>query len=53
MMTASQPLGALYLYVPPGSDYFCLEPASNITDAFNLAAAGRTGMPCERFNEFV
>jgi aldose 1-epimerase len=41
-MAATAPMGVLYLYVPAGEDYFCLEPASNLTDAFNLAAAGRT-----------
>ena len=45
-MTAEGPLGFLVVYTPPGEDFFCAEPVSNATDAFNLAAAGRgdTGM---------
>ena len=34
------PLRHLVLYAPPGEDYFCAEPVSNCTDAFNLAATG-------------
>jgi aldose 1-epimerase len=30
------------VYTPPGEAFFCVEPVSHITDAFNLAAAGRT-----------
>jgi aldose 1-epimerase len=36
------PLGTLVVYTPPGASFFCAEPVSHITDAFNLAAAGRT-----------
>jgi aldose 1-epimerase len=36
-MTASGNLGFLVVYTPPGEDYFCAEPVSNCTDAFNLA----------------
>jgi len=45
-LQASGPLGFLVVYTPPGEPYFCAEPVSNCTDAFNLAAAGRddTGM---------
>jgi len=45
-MTAEAPLDVLIVFTPPGKDFFCVEPVSNITDAFNLAAAGRddTGM---------
>lgn len=45
-MTASGPLDFLVLYTPSGEPYFCAEPVSNATDAFNLAAAGekQTGM---------
>lgn len=42
-MTAEGPLGFLVVYTPPGEDFFCAEPVSNATDAFNLAAAGHTG----------
>jgi len=41
-MDTDGPLNFLVLYTPPGQDYFCAEPVSNCTDAFNLAAAGRT-----------
>jgi aldose 1-epimerase len=45
-LTAAAPFSFLVLFSPPGESYFCAEPASNCTDAFNLAAAGRadTGM---------
>jgi len=45
-MTAEPPLEFLVAYTPPGRPFFCAEPVSHITDAFNLAAAGRpdTGM---------
>ena len=43
---ADPPLGFLVVYSPAGEDYFCVEPVSHCTDAFNLAAQGRgdTGM---------
>lgn len=41
-MTAEAPLRHLVLYTPPGEAYFCAEPVSHCTDAFNLASAGRT-----------
>ncbi|MGE0210255.1 MAG: aldose 1-epimerase [Parvibaculaceae bacterium] len=45
-MTASEPMRHLVIYSPPGADYFCVEPASNGTDAFNRAEEGLkdTGM---------
>jgi aldose 1-epimerase len=45
-ITASTPLSFLVVYAPPSEAYFCVEPVSNSTDAFNLTAAGRkdTGM---------
>ena len=36
------PLRTLVVYTPPGEVFFCAEPVSHMTDAFNLAAAGRT-----------
>jgi aldose 1-epimerase len=42
-ITASEPLRHLCVYVPPGQDFFCVEPVSNITDAINLAASGQMG----------
>ena len=41
-MTAAPPLDFLVVYTPPGRPFFCAEPVSHITDAFNLAATGRT-----------
>ncbi len=41
-MTADDPLDVLIVFTPPGKDFFCVEPVSNITDAFNFAAQGRT-----------
>ncbi len=32
----------LVVYTPPAQDFFCVEPATNCIDGFNLAAAGRT-----------
>jgi aldose 1-epimerase len=45
-MDAGPPLDFLVVYSPPGKDFFCAEPVSHCTDAFNLAARGRddTGM---------
>lgn len=39
-LDASPNLRSLVIYVPQAHDYFCVEPVSNINDAFNLAAAG-------------
>jgi aldose 1-epimerase len=45
IMTATSPLGVLVVYIPPGENFFCAEPVSNITDAFNLSRErGDTGM---------
>ncbi len=46
VMEAPPPLDHLVVFTPPGEDFFCVEPVSNMTDAFNLTAAGRddTGM---------
>jgi aldose 1-epimerase len=43
---ADPPLDFLVVYSPAGEDYFCAEPVSHCTDAFNLAGKGRgdTGM---------
>jgi len=34
-MTASANLGYLVVYAPTGEDFFCAEPVSHLTDAFN------------------
>jgi aldose 1-epimerase len=39
-MTATAPLNSLVVFTPPGEDFFCVEPVSHCTDAFNLAAGG-------------
>ena len=46
VMTASTPLDFLVVFTPTGRPFCCAEPVSHVTDAFNLAAAGRadTGM---------
>jgi len=41
VMTAEAPLDFLVVYTPPARAFFCAEPVSHVTDAFNLAAAGR------------
>ena len=35
--------GHLVVFTPPAQPYFCVEPASNVTDAFNMLARGETG----------
>lgn len=39
-LEASPVLGSLVVFVPRAHDYFCVEPVSNINDAFNLASEG-------------
>jgi aldose 1-epimerase len=41
-MAAEAPLDFLVVYTPPARPFFCAEPVSHVTDAFNLEAAGRT-----------
>ena len=43
---AEAPLDKLVLFTPTGEDFLCVEPVTNITDAFNYADQGRddTGM---------
>ncbi len=43
IMEAPSPLDFLVVFTPPGEDYFCVEPVSNMTDAFNQTAAGLGG----------
>ncbi len=42
-ISASTPLDFLILFTPLEADYFCVEPVSNVTDAFNLLARGDSG----------
>lgn len=37
---AGPPFGHLVVYTPPGESFFCVEPVSNTTDAFNLHERG-------------
>jgi aldose 1-epimerase len=40
-MEADAPLRVLVVYTPPEADFFCAEPVSNVTDAFNMPGARR------------
>jgi len=42
-MDAHEDFNHVVLFSPKDSDFFCLEPATNATDAFNLASHGITG----------
>lgn len=39
-LTASKELDRLVVYAPKGKDYFCVEPVSHITNAFNRSDEG-------------
>ena len=41
-LDASRNLGWLHLYAPAGGDAFCVEPVSQMPDAFNQAGAPQT-----------
>jgi aldose 1-epimerase len=41
VMRAEPPLDYLVVYTPARRPFFCVEPVSHVTDAFNLAEAGR------------
>jgi len=41
-LSASEDLDRLVVYAPTGEDFFCVEPVSHITNAFNLS---ENGMP--------
>lgn len=42
-ITAEGPLNFLVVFSPQGQDFFCVEPVSHCTDAFNLAEKGDPG----------
>tara|TARA_A100001037_G_scaffold305102_1_gene343997 strand:+ start:1595 stop:2467 length:873 start_codon:yes stop_codon:yes gene_type:complete len=42
-LSASGIFGHLVIYVPRGEDFFCLEPVSNVTDAFNMLSRRTAG----------
>ena len=37
---ADATLDFLVIYTPTNADFFCVEPVSNVTDAFNMLARG-------------
>lgn len=41
VIEAEPVFGQLVVYVPPGEDFFCVEPVSNVANGFNLLAEGR------------
>ncbi len=41
-MTADPIFGHLVVFVPPGKNFFCVEPVSNCNDGMNMMAKGRT-----------
>jgi aldose 1-epimerase len=43
ILTGSEGLDVLAVYTPPGKGFFCAEPVSHGTDAFNRADAGERG----------
>jgi aldose 1-epimerase len=42
-LTADPIFGHTVVYVPPGQDYFCFEPVSNLTDGMRLRREGMGG----------
>ena len=57
-LTASRPLHWLHLYSPPGKDFFCVEPVSQMPNAVNRSAppaitGHRLLAPAERFDARV
>ena len=40
---ADAPLDFMVIYTPADADFFCVEPVSNVTDAFNMLARGEFG----------
>ena len=40
---ADAPLDFMVIYTPTDADFFCVEPVSNVTDAFNMLARGEFG----------
>ena len=43
LIEATPPLRHLVVYVPPGQDFFCMEPVSHVNDGFNLLERGVEG----------
>lgn len=51
-ITADEQFGHLYLYAPARKNYFYVEPATNATDAFNLAFSGIAGTGIKSIGPF-
>lgn len=43
-LTASEALGCLHVYAPPGEDFFCVEPVSHAPNAVNMADPAAHGV---------
>jgi aldose 1-epimerase len=43
VIEAAPPLRHLVIYVPPGQDFFCIEPVSQVNDGFNMLERGVEG----------
>ena len=43
VIEAAPPFRHLVIYVPPGQDFFCIEPVSHVNDGFNLLERGVEG----------
>ena len=43
LMVSDAPLDFLVMYAPLNEDFFCVEPVSNVTDAFNMMDRGEAG----------
>ena len=43
LMESDAPLDFLVMYAPLNEDFFCVEPVSNVTDAFNMMDRGEAG----------
>jgi aldose 1-epimerase len=42
-ISAEAPLDFMVIFTPQDEDYFCVEPVSHVTDAFNLLDRGDSG----------
>jgi aldose 1-epimerase len=42
-ISAESPLDYLVIFTPPEEDFFCVEPVSHVTDAFNMLDRGDSG----------
>ena len=42
-MTATSPMDFIVIYSPQGQPFFCVEPVTNMNNAFNRAERGESG----------